>query len=128
LSSFFIDAAYSIVQNELPNLAGGWLLAAVLFAVSSVFAFVSSVQGTLYGINTDAATPETKTVAAGLTQSMQNMFGFGFGPLIPSIVADVAGQLIKTITPWLEEESVRGAQFAIGMAFALLQLGPLRAS
>jgi len=124
-ASLFIDAAYSIVHYDLPKLACGWLLAGVLLAVCLVFALISSLQGTLYGINTDAATPETKTSAAGLTVSMQNIIGFAFGPLVPSILADVAGGLIATLCPWLEENSVRGVQFAIGMACALLAAWPL---
>jgi len=66
-----------------------------------------------------------KTVAAGLTQSMQNLIGYAFGPLVPCIVADVAGRLIEGMSPWLEKERVHGGQFAIGMAFALLASWPL---
>jgi len=127
-TSLFMYAAYSMIQYNLPHLESDWLLAFVLLTISLVFALISSLQGTFYGINTDSTTPETATVAAGLTVSMQNIMGFAFGPLIPSIIADVAGGVIKSRFPLLQEESVRGGQFSIGMAFALLAAWPLLCS
>jgi len=119
-----LDTAWHIVHYEVARQARGCVLAFVLIGVFLVFALVNSMQGTLYGINTDSVTPETKTTAAGLTVSMQNIIGFALGPLLPGIVAEMTGHLIRDA--WEEDpDVVHGAQFSTGMAVSLLALWPL---
>jgi len=97
----------------------GGVLAGMLGGVFLLFALLNSMQGTLYGINTDSATPETKTAAAGLTVSMQNIVGFAFGPLLPSMAAECVQDLITRLYPTEDERGYHGASFASGMALAL---------
>uniref|UniRef100_A0A7S2NWA0 Major facilitator superfamily (MFS) profile domain-containing protein n=1 Tax=Zooxanthella nutricula TaxID=1333877 RepID=A0A7S2NWA0_9DINO len=121
----FLATAYHLVYYDIARQARGWLLALVLTGVFGVFAFLNSMQGTLYGINTDSATPETKTSAAGLTVSMQNVVGFALGPLLPSVTAELVGNGIHDAWPETDVRVVHSAQFSTGMAASLLALWPL---
>merc|ERR1719293_411341 len=112
----FLGTAYILVYFVFARLGWGWMLALVLTGVFGVFAFLNSMQGTLYGINTDSATPETKTSAAGLTVSMQNVVGFALGPLLPSVTAELVGTAIRGAWPETERPVIHSAQFSTGMA------------
>lgn len=121
----FLDTAWHVVQDENGEQARGWLLTSVLLCVFLVFALLNSMQGTLYGINTDSTTPETKASAAALTVSMQNIIGFALGPLLPSITAEMVGHSIVEVRPEEEVPVVRSAQFSAGIAVSLFALWPL---
>merc|ERR1712087_318638 len=117
--------AWHIVYYDVARIARGYLLVGVLIGVFFLFATVNSIQGTLYGINTDSSTPETKTSAAGLTVSMQNIIGFAFGPLLPSLAADLAASLMHEAEPGEGSRVVHSAAFSTGMAVALFAAYPL---
>mmetsp|Transcript_98113 Transcript_98113/g.282020 ORF Transcript_98113/g.282020 Transcript_98113/m.282020 type:complete len:660 (+) Transcript_98113:182-2161(+) len=121
----FLDTAWHMVHYEVARQARGCILGCVLAGIFCVFALVNSMQGTLYGINTDSTTPETKTSAAALTVSLQNVVGFALGPLLPSVVAEYVGDGIQSWTPEAGPDVARSAQFACGMAVSLLALWPL---
>jgi len=121
----FLDTAWHMVHYEVARQARGCILGCVLAGIFCVFALVNSMQGTLYGINTDSTTPETKTSAAALTVSLQNIVGFALGPLLPSVVAEYVGDGIQSWTPEAGADVARSAQFACGMAVSLLALWPL---
>lgn len=121
----FLQTAWHLVYYEVARQARGWLLALVLSGVFCVFALVNAMQGTLYGINTDSTTPETRTSAAALTVTMQNVIGFAMGPLLPSVTAEMVGNCISGAWPETELRVVHSAQFSTGMAASLLALWPL---
>merc|ERR1719373_1048926 len=78
-------------------------------------------MGALYGINTDSVSEDARTFAAGLTVSFQNVFGYAFGPLFPSGVAELVGDTVQDIWPdwpW-HQRAVDGAKYAAGMGSAL---------
>jgi len=83
------------------------------------------MQGTLYGINTDSTTPATKTAAAGLTVSMQNIIGYALGPLLPGVPAEITGQAIRGRWPEEPIQAMRAAQFSVGMALGIAVVWPL---
>jgi len=98
-----------------------WQLAVLVACVFSIFVLINSVTGVLYGINTDAVSPEMRTFAAGLTVSFQNVFGFAFGPLLPSTAAELVGRGLPREWPgfiW-DRQAVDGAKYAVGMGVAL---------
>jgi len=121
----FLDTAWHVVHYEIGEQARGWLLMFVLLCVFCIFALLNSMQGTLYGINTDSTTPETKTSAAALTVSMQNIIGFALGPLLPSLVAELVGHTIGDAWPEEGVSVIHSAQFSTGMATSLFALWPL---
>jgi len=121
----FLDTAWHVVHYEMGEQARGGLLGLLLACVFFIFAFLNAMQGTLYGINTDSTTPETKTSAAALTVSMQNIIGFALGPLLPSCVAEVVGNSIKGAWPEEDISVVHSAQFSTGMAVSLFALVPM---
>merc|ERR1712113_892828 len=121
----FLETAWHLYYYDVVKLARGWILAAVLTGIFFLFSLVNSMQGTLYGINTDSTTAETKTSAAGLTVSMQNIIGFAFGPLLPSLAADLAASLMHEAEPGEGNRVVHSAAFSTGMAVALFASYPL---
>lgn len=121
----FLNTAWHLVHYEVAQQNRGWLLGLVFFGIFFVFALLNSMQGTLYGINTESTTPETKTAAAALTVSMQNVVGFSMGPLVPSLTAEMVGHLISGAWPEVEQRVVYSAQFSTGMAVSLVALWPL---
>jgi len=119
-----LDTTWHILHYEVAHQVRGWLLALILVGVFCVFSLLNSTMGTLYGINTDSITPETKTFAAGLTLCMQNVIGFACGPLLPSLTAEFVGHCIRDA--WEESDGVvHSAQFSVGMAVSLLASWPL---
>jgi len=124
-AALFLDTAWHLVHYEEEHQARGFLMMCVLLGIFCVFALVNAMQGTLYGINTDSTTPDTKTSAAALTVSMQNVIGFALGPLLPSVVAEMVGDSISAWTPKTDTDVVHSAEFAAGMAVSLLFLWPL---
>eukprot|EP00448_Togula_jolla_P021906 CAMPEP_0170574048 /NCGR_PEP_ID=MMETSP0224-20130122/3090_1 /TAXON_ID=285029 /ORGANISM="Togula jolla, Strain CCCM 725" /LENGTH=577 /DNA_ID=CAMNT_0010896675 /DNA_START=37 /DNA_END=1769 /DNA_ORIENTATION=+ len=123
-----VDIATHAFSDEEPTRSqtdAGLIMAAFLGGVFLVFALVNTMQGTLYGINTDSVTEETKTAAAGLTVSMQNIIGYAFGPLLPDLIADFAGRAFEAARSNEAEFVLHRAQFSIGMASALLAVWPL---
>jgi len=121
----FLDTAWHVVHYEMGEQARGGLLALLLLCVFFIFAFLNAMQGTLYGINTDSTTPETKTSAAALTVSMQNIIGFALGPLLPSVVAEMVGNAIEGAWPAEDMGVVHSAEFSTGMAVSLFALVPM---
>jgi len=115
-----LSSAWRMFYYEVVLPRGG-VLAGMFFGVFLLFALLNSMQGMLYGINTDSATLETKTTAAGLTVSMQNVLGFAFGPLLPSIAAEFIQDLITRLYPMEEDRGSHGAALASGMALAFLR-------
>lgn len=116
----FLDMGWRMVHYEVAYQSRGLFLAVVLSGIFLLFSLVNCMQGVLYGINTDSTTSETKSSAAGLTVSMQNIIGFAFGPLIPSMVADLVERLISDAYPEEDKLVVHSASFTTGMAVALV--------
>jgi len=114
------EKACRLVEANAPQVIYWHLVVLVIF-VFVIFALLNSITGTLYGINTEAVGDDMRTFAAGLTVSFQNVFGYAFGPLLPSCVAGFVGHIIEDVwpdIPW-DKKAVDGARFAVGMASAL---------
>lgn len=118
-AGIFVNISWHALHHPSPTGASKELLGAALFAIFAIFGLINAMQGTLYGINTASVKPDLQTTAAGLTVSMQNIVGFAFGPLLPSITAEVAGSMFTQAWPDAHPGSLRSAQFSVGMVVAL---------
>jgi len=115
-----VKAVHLVYTNETSVVY--WQLAVMVLCIFGIFFFINAITGALYGINTDAVCEEARTFAAGLTVSFQNVFGYAFGPLLPSFVSQVVGSSVTDVWPdwhW-DRKAVDGAKFAAGMSFALI--------
>jgi len=105
-----------------------WMLVVVIACVLLIFMLIQGVQGTLYAINTAAAKPtspsqaDLRPVAVAMTQSMQNIFGFALGTLLPSQVAEFVGKSFNQEEP---QDIVRSVEYSISMALSVLGAIPL---
>lgn len=120
-AGLFAGVAWHALHHEAAKRASFHMMALVLISIFFIFALVNAVQGTLYGINTDSVQMSLQTTAVGMTVSLQNIVGFAFGPLVPSMTADFAGSMYSAAWPGLESaQAMRSAQFSTGMAVALM--------
>eukprot|EP00928_Gymnodinium_smaydae_P035309 TRINITY_DN24872_c0_g1_i1.p1 TRINITY_DN24872_c0_g1~~TRINITY_DN24872_c0_g1_i1.p1 ORF type:complete len:524 (-),score=95.61 TRINITY_DN24872_c0_g1_i1:144-1715(-) len=92
----------------------------VFFSIASIFGLLMAMNGTLVGINTESVRKEERATAAGFTVGFANIIGYAFGSMVPMIAADMAGASIQYEYPTERLNTVRSAQFAIGMTVALL--------
>mmetsp|Transcript_78511 Transcript_78511/g.163106 ORF Transcript_78511/g.163106 Transcript_78511/m.163106 type:complete len:690 (+) Transcript_78511:48-2117(+) len=98
-----------------------WQLGLLVLCIFLIFFCINGITGALYGINTESVSEEARTFAAGLTVSWQNVFGFAFGPLLPSAVAEIVGNSVQDYWPmwhW-NQAAIDGAKYAAGMSYAL---------
>ncbi|CAK0877401.1 unnamed protein product [Prorocentrum cordatum] len=114
-------AAYSVYNNNEDS-TSNWTLVILNVLVFIMFACINAVTGVLYGINTEAAADELRSVAAGLTVSSQNVFGYACGPLIPGAFAAFVGISVSSWWPefhW-DAKALDGAKFSAGMGLAFV--------
>eukprot|EP00929_Paragymnodinium_shiwhaense_P067349 TRINITY_DN3390_c0_g1_i3.p1 TRINITY_DN3390_c0_g1~~TRINITY_DN3390_c0_g1_i3.p1 ORF type:complete len:554 (-),score=75.03 TRINITY_DN3390_c0_g1_i3:439-2100(-) len=118
----------NLVHLNIPQPAWGVILVMLLFTVFALNFAVSGMQGFLQNENRDAAPPSLASTSNGVQVLAQNLFGFGMGAFLPSVITDVFGEYLLYMWPEMGnacdgEDSkcaVKSAQYIFGMCTVVL--------
>jgi len=77
------------ITGEMPNLSSDYKMYIIWASVICLFSCFNACLAGVTGICVSAAPEDMWTLSSGITVSLQNLFGYAMGPLLPGIVMDV---------------------------------------